>query len=47
VRFAAAAEAATDLVHIFATRCADLARTLAGLRTTLRPDAAVWVSWPK
>jgi hypothetical protein len=37
----------TDLVHLFAMREADLARELATLRERLRPDAAVWVSWPK
>ena len=37
----------TDIVHLFATRQSDLARELSGLRTGLRPDAALWVSWPK
>jgi hypothetical protein len=47
VRFAAAADAATDIVHVFATWRADFAPTLAALRRTLRADAALWVSWPK
>ena len=47
VRFAAAADRATDIVHVFATRRAPLAQTLATLRATLGPDAMVWVSWPK
>ena len=36
-----------DLVHLFVTRKEDLARQLKVLRTKLRPDAALWVSWPK
>jgi hypothetical protein len=39
--------AATDIVHLFVTRRADLARHLATLRRTLGPTATVWVSWPK
>lgn len=38
---------ATDLVHLFATRRADLKRTLPTVRRKLRADAMVWVSWPK
>jgi len=37
----------TDLVHLFVTQRADLARRLAALRRQLRSDAALWVSWPK
>ena len=47
VQLAARTGATTDIVHLFVTRRADLARELARLRTTLRPDAALWVSWPK
>lgn len=36
-----------DLVHVFATRRAALSGHLRRLRSKLRPDAAVWVSWPK
>jgi hypothetical protein len=39
--------ARVDIVHLFVTRRVTLARELAWLRTRLRPDAAVWVSWPK
>lgn len=39
--------ACTDVIHVFATRRASLARALAGARTRMRPDAALWVSWPK
>jgi hypothetical protein len=47
VRFGTRAGASTDLVHVFVTKRAELARALAGLRKTLRADATVWVSWPK
>lgn len=47
VVFAAAPGSDTDLVHLFVTRQTDLARQLSGLRKRLRPDAALWVSWPK
>ena len=37
----------TDLVHVFTTRRARLDRRLRAIRTSMRPDAVVWVSWPK
>jgi hypothetical protein len=45
--FVAAADASVDLAHVFATRRDALAARLAEWRTALRPDATVWVSWPK
>jgi hypothetical protein len=36
-----------DLVHVFVTHREELAQHLAILRNALRPDAALWVSWPK
>ena len=39
--------ASTDVIHVFATRRATLARVLAGARARMRPDAALWASWPK
>jgi hypothetical protein len=36
-----------DIAHVFVTKRADLRRQLVALRKALRPDAAVWVSWPK
>ena len=36
-----------DIAHIFVTRKEELAQHLATLRKTLKPDATVWVSWPK
>ena len=39
--------ASTDVIHVFATRRAVLGRALAAARARMRPDAALWVSWPK
>ena len=38
---------ATDTVHVFETRRANLERFLISCRSKLKPDATVWVSWPK
>ena len=46
-RIVARLSAAVDLVHLFTARRSALARELARLRRAIRPDAAVWVSWPK
>jgi len=37
----------SDLVHLFVTSRAKLSAALKKLRPTIRPDAAVWISWPK
>jgi hypothetical protein len=47
VRFSARVARGVDVVHLFTSRRAELARRLGALRTAIRPDAAVWVSWPK
>jgi hypothetical protein len=39
--------ARTTVVHLFATRRAELARRLRDLRGRLAPEIPVWVSWPK
>jgi hypothetical protein len=39
--------AATDIVHLFCDRKADLAKQLDATRAALKPNGAVWVSWPK
>lgn len=44
---AEAAGVEVDLVHLFVERAADLRRWLTELRQGLRPEVAVWVSWPK
>src|SRR6516225_5824954 len=40
-------DARTDLIHLFATRAAPLARALTAARRAMRDDAVIWVSWPK
>lgn len=47
LQFVRRADAQTDLVHLFTTEAAVLARELQRLRETLKPDAVLWVSWPK
>lgn len=47
VQFAARLSAAIDVLHIFAERRAVLARELEAARKGTRPDATIWVSWPK
>ena len=47
VRFMARVSDATDLIHGFYTQRAELRKSLSSLRTRIRPDAVVWVSWPK
>jgi len=37
----------TDIVHVFRAARADLKADLQALRTSIRSDAVVWVSWPK
>src|SRR5207244_2823023 len=39
--------ASTDVVHLFVTQSEELAGQLAVLHQAIRPDATVWVSWPK
>ena len=36
-----------DLIHVFTDSRARLAEGLAKYRKTMRPDATIWVSWPK
>ena len=38
---------ATDMVHVFSARRAELQRLLMHYRDKLKPTATVWVSWPK
>lgn len=37
----------TDVVHLFTKSRSQLAKALAGHRKAMRPDCAIWVSWPK
>jgi hypothetical protein len=41
------ADARVDLVHLFVSQRAELAREAARLRQSLRDDAVLWISWPK
>lgn len=47
VRFEPRLSAQTDLVHLFTAEQRVLQPALLALRPTLRPDAMLWVSWPK
>jgi hypothetical protein len=47
VVFEAKPHAQTDLAHVFVTDEARLRALLKRLRTTLGPQAVLWVSWPK
>jgi hypothetical protein len=47
VAFADRLSPQVDVVHLFVTKRAVLAKQLATLRKKLRPDAALWISWPK
>lgn len=40
-------DAGTDIVHLFATSRATLAKLCARSLERLRADGAIWVSWPK
>jgi hypothetical protein len=37
----------TDVAHVFVTRKEELVKHLVALRKKLKPDATLWVSWPK
>ena len=39
--------ATADLVHVFEVESDKLAKFLVTARRTLRPEASIWVSWPK
>jgi hypothetical protein len=47
VTFERAASSTTDLVHVFVTEQASLSKHLVSLRKRLKPEASLWVSWPK
>lgn len=47
VQFFDEVTAATDIVHAFCTRKSELQAWLKSWRTLIKPDASVWVSWPK
>ena len=47
VRFETHPGPRVDIAHVFVTQKEELAKCLATLRAKLKPDAALWVSWPK
>ena len=47
VNMASAMDSSTDIVHLFFTSRTELAAALKRSPGQLRPDAALWVSWPK
>jgi len=47
VVFEKAANLRIDIAHIFVTRKEELVKHLSALRKKLKPEAALWVSWPK
>jgi hypothetical protein len=47
VSFASRSGKSTDMVHLFTAKRAELARALQTARKTLKPEASIWVSWPK
>jgi len=47
VLFEKTASPRVDIAHIFVTRKEELAKHLSSLRRKLKPEAALWVSWPK
>ena len=47
VRLLDDAEPPLDGAHLFTTSRAELAALLQRLRTDIRPDGVIWVSWPK
>ena len=47
VTFASTLNKKTDLVHHFTAKKTELAKALKSYRAKLKPDATVWVSWPK
>jgi hypothetical protein len=47
VTFVSKAATTTDVAHVFTSKRAELDKTLRSLRKVLKPEAAIWVSWPK
>jgi hypothetical protein len=47
VTFGKRVSATVDVAHLFVKQQTVLAKQLATLRKKLRPDAALWISWPK
>lgn len=47
VRFVSRVGKGTDVVHVFATERARLEKAIRSALEKMKPDAAIWASWPK
>ncbi|HEY4645326.1 MAG TPA: hypothetical protein VIH25_03500 [Steroidobacteraceae bacterium] len=47
VKFVSRMTGDTDIAHLFATRRVDLAAIVRSTLAKLKPDGAIWISWPK
>jgi Protein of unknown function (DUF3052) len=47
VQFTEQPSNSVDLAHVFVTQRESLSKQLVSLRKKLKPEAAIWVSWPK
>ncbi len=47
IRFVQKASKSTDVIHHFATSRSELTKALKSYRKKIKPDAIIWVSWPK
>jgi len=47
VTVAARLKAPVDMVHVFVTETASLAKKLVAYRAAIVPEGMIWVSWPK
>jgi hypothetical protein len=47
VTFRSQPSATSDVIHVFTAKRSELAKTLARVLAVMRPDAVLWVSWPK
>ena len=47
VTFTPRLSSGVDIVHVFVTEQSALASLIPRLRKVMKPDAAIWVSWPK
>jgi hypothetical protein len=47
VQFVSHPDATVDVAHVFVTQREELLNALTTLRKKLKPEAALWISWPK
>lgn len=47
VQFSSRMSDGIDVIHLFTRRRAELAIRLPVIQKTMRPDASIWISWPK